>query len=376
MGVDAIALAKQLIARKSVSPEDGGCQDILSTRLSAVGFSLEKMTHGNVTNLWARRGISSPLFCFAGHTDVVPPGPLNQWLQDPFSPAERNGKLYGRGAADMKSSLAAMVVATEYFIKNNPNHSGSIAFLLTSDEEADAVDGTSKVVDALSRRNEKLDFCIVGEPTCENQFGDTIKIGRRGSLHGRLRIKGIQGHVAYPQLARNPVHQALPALAELALVTWDSGNQFFPPTTWQISNAHGGTGVTNVIPGEFSVIFNFRYSTASTEDSLKQRVHEILDRHRLEYDLQWTLGAAPYLANRGALVDAACSAIKEVTGLDAAITTTGGTSDARFISTISREIIEFGPLNDSIHKLNEYISLDSFAPLARIYENILERMLV
>ena len=376
LGVAALALARELISRQSVSPEDGGCQSLIAQRLQNIGFVVEPMPHGKVLNFWARRGTESPTLCFAGHTDVVPPGPLTQWLHDPFKPFERDGKLYGRGAADMKSSLAAMVVATEHFVSRHPEHPGSIAFLLTSDEEADAVEGTVKVVEALSGRGEKLDYCVVGEPTCESNLGDTIKNGRRGSLLGRLRVKGIQGHVAYPHLARNPVHQALPALAELASTTWDEGNQYFPPTTWQISNAHGGTGATNVIPGEFSVIFNFRFSTASTEEGLKQRAHKILDRHGLEYDLHWTLSASPFLTPKGALVDAACAAIKQVTQVDAAITTTGGTSDGRFIVAIAKEIIEFGPLNDSIHKLNEYIPLSSFEPLTLIYENILERLLL
>ena len=376
LGVAALALARELISRQSVSPEDGGCQSLIAQRLQNIGFVVEPMPHGKVLNFWARRGTESPTLCFAGHTDVVPPGPLTQWLHDPFKPFERDGKLYGRGAADMKSSLAAMVVATEHFVSRHPEHPGSIAFLLTSDEEADAVEGTVKVVEALSGRGEKLDYCVVGEPTCESNLGDTIKNGRRGSLLGRLRVKGIQGHVAYPHLARNPVHQALPALAELASTTWDEGNEYFPPTTWQISNAHGGTGATNVIPGEFSVIFNFRFSTASTEEGLKQRVHKILDRHGLEYDLHWTLSASPFLTPKGALVEAARAAIKQVTQVDAAITTTGGTSDGRFIVAIAKEIIEFGPLNDSIHKLNEYIPLSSFEPLTLIYENILERLLL
>ena len=376
MGAAALALAKDLIARHSVTPEDGGCQSVIAKRLEKAGFTIEHMPHGKVDNLWARRGSGTPSLCFAGHTDVVPPGPLTQWLHDPFQPFEQNGRLYGRGAADMKSSLAAMVVATEHFVSVHPDHAGSIAFLLTSDEEADALEGTVKVVEALSKREEPLDFCIVGEPTCESRLGDTIKIGRRGSLHGSLRIKGIQGHIAYPHLARNPVHQALPALAELAAIEWDRGNEFFPPTSWQISNVHGGTGATNVIPGDLSIIFNFRFSTASTEAGLKQRVHAMLDRHGIEYDIHWTLSAAPYLTRKGALVDAVSAAIREITGVETAVTTTGGTSDGRFIAAIAREIIEFGPLNDSIHKLNEYITLESFGPLARIYENILERLMV
>jgi succinyl-diaminopimelate desuccinylase len=376
LGVAALALAKDLISRQSVTPEDGGCQSLIAARLAKIGFTVEPMAHGNVVNFWARRGKHAPTLCFAGHTDVVPPGPLTQWLNDPFKPFEQDGKLYGRGASDMKSSLAAMVVATENFVARHPNHAGSIAFLLTSDEEADAIDGTVKVVEALKNRGETLDYCVVGEPTCETRFGDTVKIGRRGSLQGRLRVKGIQGHIAYPHLARNPVHQALPALAELASTQWDEGNESFPPTAWQISNAHGGTGVTNVIPGDFTVHFNFRFGTVSTVESLKQRVHEVLDRHGLEYELQWTLGASPFLTGNGALIDAARASIKQITGVDAAATTTGGTSDGRFIVAVAKEVIEFGPLNDSIHKLNEYIHLSSFEPLTRVYENILERLLL
>lgn len=375
LGTAALALARDLISRQSVTPEDGGCQSLIAERLRKIGFTVEPMAHGSVVNFWARRGKDAPTLCFAGHTDVVPPGPLTQWINDPFKPFEKDGKLYGRGASDMKSSLAAMVVATEHFVAKHPDHRGSIAFLLTSDEEADAVDGTVKVVEALKNRGEGMDYCIVGEPTCESRFGDTVKVGRRGSLQGRLRVKGIQGHIAYPHLARNPVHQALPALAELATTVWDQGNESFPPTAWQISNAHGGTGVTNVIPGEFMVMFNFRFGTSSTADSLKQRVHEVLDRHGLEYELTWTLGALPFLTGKGALIDASLAAIKEVTGVDAAATTTGGTSDGRFIVAVAREVIEFGPLNDSIHKLNEYIHLSSFDPLTRVYGNILERLL-
>ena len=376
MGASALSLARDLISRQSVTPEDGGCQSLIAERLKKIGFTVEPMAHGSVINFWARRGKSAPSLCFAGHTDVVPPGPLTQWLNDPFKPFEQDGKLYGLGSSDMKSSLAAMVVATENFVAKHPDHPGSIAFLLTSDEEADAVDGTVKVVEALKSRNELLDYCIVGEPTCETRFGDTVKVGRRGSLQGRLRVKGIQGHVAYPHLASNPVHQAMPALAELASAVWDQGNESFPPTTWQISNAHGGTGATNVIPGEFTVLFNFRFGTVSTVEGLKQRVHEVLDRHGLEYELNWTLGASPFLTGKGALIESMLAAIKQITGVDAAATTTGGTSDGRFIVAVAKELIEFGPLNDSIHKLNEYINLDSFEPLTQIYENILERLLL
>lgn len=371
-----LALARQLIALRSVTPEDGGCQELLSRRLEACGFSVERMPRGSVVNLWARRGTAAPAVCFAGHTDVVPPGPLTQWLHDPFSPFERDGKLYGRGAADMKTSLAAFVVASERFIAAHPDHPGSIALLITSDEEGDALDGTAKVVQALIARGEHLDYCVVGEPTCDQRLGDTIKNGRRGSLLGTLRVRGIQGHVAYPHLARNPIHQALPALAELATVQWDRGNEHFPPTTWQVSNMRAGTGANNVIPGELTVHFNFRFSTASTADGLKRRVHELLDRHGLEYDVQWTLGATPYLTPAGPLVEAMRSSIRDVTGIDPDLTTSGGTSDGRFICAIAREIVEFGPLNESIHKLNEYIALADIEPLTRIYERLLERLLV
>jgi succinyl-diaminopimelate desuccinylase len=373
---DTLGLAKQLIMRRSVTPEDGGCQELLAQRLQASGFTVERMPRGSVLNLWARRGGGSPHVCLAGHTDVVPPGPLTQWLHDPFSPFERDGRLYGRGAADMKTSVAAFVVAAERFIAAHPDHPGSISLLLTSDEEGDAVDGTVRVVEALAARNETLDYCVVGEPTCAARLGDTVKNGRRGSLSGTLRVKGIQGHVAYPHLARNPVHDAAPALAELAAIRWDEGNEFFPPTTWQISNIRAGTGATNVIPGELTVLFNLRFSTASTVQELKRRIHEVLDRHGLEYDLDWTVGALPYFTAPGRLLDAAREAIREVAGVDADVSTTGGTSDGRFIAAIAPEVIEFGPLNESIHKLNEYIPLADIEPLTRIYARLLEKLLL
>ncbi len=333
------------------------------------------MRCGEVTNLWARRGSGAPLVCFAGHTDVVPTGPLAQWRSDPFIPTERGGMLYGRGAADMKTSLAAFVTAIEGFVAERPDHRGSIALLLTSDEEGPALDGTARVVDRLRDRGETIDYCIVGEPTSVSRLGDTVKNGRRGSLSGRLRVKGLQGHVAYPHLARNPVHLAAPALAELAATDWDRGNEYFPPTTWQISNIHAGTGATNVIPGEMEVLFNFRFATASTPDSLEQRVHAVLDRHGLEYDLEWTLGAKPFLTPRSTLVSMLADAIREVTGVATEVSTTGGTSDGRFLAEISREVVEFGPVNESIHKLDEHVEVASIEPLRRIYLGALRRLL-
>lgn len=371
-----LALARELISRRSVTPDDDGCQDILARRLAASGFSSEKIGYGKVLNLWARRGKSGPVVCFAGHTDVVPPGPLNQWIHDPFSPFERDGMLYGRGAADMKSSLAAFVIAAERFVRAHPQHPGSIAFLVTSDEEGDAVDGTIRVIEALKMRCERVDYCVVGEPTCVDHLGDTIKNGRRGSLSGTLRIKGIQGHIAYPHLALNPVHKAMPALAELATIEWDRGNQFFPPTSWQISNIRAGTGATNVIPGELSVLFNFRFSTASTAETLKHRMHEVLDHHGLDYEIAWTFGAHPYLTDRGPLVNAMRNAVHDVTGVQPDITTTGGTSDGRYIAAICDQVVEFGPLNESIHKLNEYVAIADLDPLAAIYERVLDRLLL
>jgi succinyl-diaminopimelate desuccinylase len=373
---ETLELAKALISRRSVTPEDGGCQDLLAKRLETCGFSVERMPRGSVLNLWARRGAGSPHLCFAGHTDVVPPGPLNQWLNDPFQPAERDGRLYGRGAADMKTSVAAFVVAAERFVAAHPRHPGSISLLITSDEEGDAVDGTAKVVEALQARSERVDFCLVGEPTCVAKLGDTVKNGRRGSLSATLRVKGIQGHIAYPHLTRNPVHQVAPALAELAATTWDEGNEHFPPTSWQVSNIHGGTGAGNVVPGEVTILFNFRFSTASTVDGLKRRIHELLDRHGLEYDIQWTVGALPFLTAGGRLLDAAKEAIREVAGVEPEVSTTGGTSDGRFIIAVAPEVIEFGPVNESIHKLNEYIALADVEPLTRIYGGLLEKLLL
>jgi succinyl-diaminopimelate desuccinylase len=370
-----LGLTRELIARRSITPKDEGCQTLLGERLARLGFKLEPVRSGEVTNLWARRGSGSPLICFIGHTDVVPTGPLDQWHSDPFVPTEREGKLFGRGAADMKTSIAAFVVAVEDFLAKHASHKGSIALLITSDEEGPAVDGTVKVVELLKDRGEHIDYCLVGEPTCVAKLGDTIKNGRRGSLSGALRVKGVQGHIAYPHLVKNPVHLVAPALAELASTEWDKGNDSFPPTTWQVSNIHGGTGADNVTPGEVEIRFNFRFSTASTADGLKQRVHALLDRHKLDYRVDWTLGAVPYLTPRGKLVDALSASIREVTGAAPEVSTTGGTSDGRFIADICREVVEFGPVNASIHKLNEHIDLAAIEQLREIYQRLLGRLL-
>jgi len=371
----ALELAKELIARKSVTPEDGGCQELLSARLSKAGFRCEPMNFGEVANLWARRGAASPVVCFAGHTDVVPTGPLSEWHSDPFAPTVRDGKLYGRGAADMKSSIAAFVVATELFIEEKPDHSGSIALLITSDEEGPAVDGTVRVVDALKKRNEGIDYCIVGEPSSVDRLGDTLKNGRRGSLSGKLVVRGLQGHVAYPHLVKNPIHLAAPALAELATTRWDKGNEAFPPTSFQVSNIHAGTGAHNVVPGSAEIDFNFRFSTESSESSLKQKVEAVLKKHGLEYSLSWVLGARPFLSRNGRLAKIAAEAAKAHTGCSAELATTGGTSDARFIIDVCPEVIEIGPVNASIHKLNEHITLDELEILPRIYLDVLRKLL-
>jgi len=371
----ALELAQDLIRRRSVTPEDAGCQDLIAARLAAAGFKCEPMRFGDVSNLWARRGSGRPLLCFAGHTDVVPTGPLSEWHSDPFVPTIRDGKLYGRGAADMKSSIAAFVVAVELFTKEKPNHSGSIAFLLTSDEEGPAVDGTVKVVEVLQRRGETMDYCVVGEPTSVDALGDMLKNGRRGSLSGKLTVRGIQGHVAYPHLARNPVHQLAPALADLAKTKWDNGNESFPPTTWQVSNIHAGTGVGNVIPGSVEVDFNFRFSTESTDAGLMQRVEDILKKHNLEYSISWALGAKPFLSANGKLAKTVADVCKRHTGHSAELSTTGGTSDARFIIEISPEVLELGPVNASIHKLNEHIEVAALDQLAGIYLDTLRALL-
>lgn len=370
-----LALAEELLAQASVTPEDAGCMDIIGQRLAALGFGLEYINRAGVQNLWARRGNAAPLVCFAGHTDVVPTGPLEYWTTPPFSPSQRDGKLYARGAADMKSSLAAFVTSIEAFVAANPDHLGSIALLLTSDEEGPATDGTVAVVDTLKARHEGIDYCIVGEPTAVNTLGDMIKNGRRGSLSGKLRVKGIQGHIAYPHLAKNPIHLVAPAIAELATTEWDQGNEFFPPTTWQISNIRGGTGATNVIPGTVEILFNFRFATASTPESLQQRLGAILEQHGLDYDIQWTLGAKPFLTGHGKLVEAARNAIRAECGIETELSTTGGTSDGRFIADICPQLLELGPVNESIHKIDEHIDIAALEPLSGIYRRILEQLL-
>lgn len=367
--------ARELISRPSLTPEDAGCQHWLAEKLDKMGFVIEEVNAGDVVNLWARRGDTAPLLCFAGHTDVVPTGPLEQWHSDPFVPVERDGQLYGRGAADMKGSIAAFLVAVERYLAAHPDPAGSIAWLITSDEEGPAVDGTVKVVERLAARQELIDYCIVGEPTCVSRFGDMMKNGRRGSLHGRLRIKGVQAHIAYPHLGRNPIHLAAPAIAALAATTWDTGNEYFPPTTWQISNMHSGTGAMNVIPGHADIAFNFRFSTASTVEGLQQRVKDILDAHGLDYDLSWELGAKPFLTPRGGLVDALAAAIQDATGITPELSTTGGTSDGRFIADIAREVVEFGPINASIHKIDENVGVEELEHLALVYQGVLERLL-
>ncbi|HNP25614.1 MAG TPA: succinyl-diaminopimelate desuccinylase [Nitrosomonas sp.] len=375
MANETLDLAQKLIALRSVTPEDNGCQQILAQRLEKIDFHIEKMRFGKVDNLWARRGKASPVLCFAGHTDVVPTGPLDQWNSDPFAPTIRNEKLFGRGAADMKTSLAAFVTAIEAFVTDHPDHQGSIALLITSDEEGPAVDGTVKVVETLKARGELLDYCIVGEPTCTDQLGDTIKNGRRGSLSGNLTIKGIQGHIAYPHLAKNPIHIAAPAIAELAQIQWDEGNEYFPPTTWHISNINGGTGATNIIPGTVNMLFNFRFSTASTVESLQAKVHETLDKHQLNYDLNWELSGKPFLTPDAELASAMRKAIKLVTDIAPQLSTSGGTSDGRFIADICSQVVEFGPCNETIHKLNEHVNVADIDRLSRIYQFTMEKLL-
>ncbi|BBH12067.1 succinyl-diaminopimelate desuccinylase [Chromobacterium haemolyticum] len=370
-----LELARQLIRLDSVTPRDQGCQELMIARLEAIGFRVERMRFGDVDNFWARRGDDGPLVCFAGHTDVVPTGPLEQWDSPPFEPTVRNGLLYGRGAADMKASLAAFVTACEDFVALHPGHTGSIALLITSDEEGVAVDGSVKVVDALEARGETIDYCIVGEPTSDQALGDTIKNGRRGSLSGQLIVHGIQGHIAYPHLAKNPVHLMAPALAELAATRWDEGNAFFPPTSWQVSNIHAGTGASNIIPGHCEIRFNFRFSPESSAESLKERVCAILDRHGLGYELHWQLSGQPFLTQPGKLTDALGRAITAVAGRQAELSTTGGTSDGRFIKRIARELVEFGPVNATIHKLNECVEVADIEPLSEIYRRTLEQLL-
>jgi len=371
-----LELSRALIARKSVTPADGGCQALLAERLARAGFQCEAVVCGEVTNLWARRGAGRPLVCLAGHTDVVPTGPLSEWRSDPFVPTLREGRLYGRGAADMKSSLAAFVLAVESFVAERPAHAGSIAFLITSDEEGPSVDGTARIVERMKQRGETIDYCIVGEPTSVDELGDMIKNGRRGSLSGRLTVRGVQAHIAYPQLGRNPIHLVAPALAELAATQWDAGNEHFQPTSWQASNIHAGTGAGNVIPGSLTVDFNFRFSTESSEASLKQRLEGVLRKHGLEYTLDWLPGGGrPFVTQRGRLVEVVSQAIRTHTGHTPELSTTGGTSDARFIAEICPEVVEFGPVNASIHKLNEHIELAALEQLPRIYLDTLRALL-
>ncbi|QIO06671.1 succinyl-diaminopimelate desuccinylase [Acinetobacter shaoyimingii] len=372
---DTLDLSLQLLRQPSVTPVDHNCQDIMAKRLAKIGFNIENMRFEDVDNLWARRGTESPVFCFAGHTDVVPTGQLDAWSSDPFKPEIRDGKLYGRGSADMKTALAAMVVASERFVAKHPDHKGSIAFLITSDEEGPSINGTVKVVETLEARQEKMTWCLVGEPSSTHTLGDIVKNGRRGSLNGVLRVQGKQGHVAYPHLAINPIHVASKAITELCETVWDAGNEYFPATSFQISNIHSGTGATNVIPDTMDVTFNFRYSTEVTAEILKQRVIEILDRHGLQYSIDWTLSGLPFLTPVGELVNAAKHAIKHVTGTDTELSTSGGTSDGRFIAPTGAQVLELGVLNATIHQVNEHVNIDELEPLAEIYEQILVELL-
>ncbi|MCC6210240.1 MAG: succinyl-diaminopimelate desuccinylase [Burkholderiales bacterium] len=370
-----LELARALISRRSVTPEDGGCQALIAERLTGAGFRCEPMRFGEVSNLWARRGQARPLVCFAGHTDVVPAGPLAEWDSDPFVPTLRGGRLYGRGAADMKSSIAAFVTATEFFLQERPGHSGSIALLLTSDEEGPSVDGTAKVVEALRKRNETLDYCLIGEPSSAAIVGDMVRVGRRGSLSARLVVRGVQGHVAYPDQVRNPVHLLAPALAEIAATVWDRGNEFFPPTSFQVSNLNAGTGAENVVPGSATLLCNFRFSTASPESSLRERFEAALRKHGLDYEIAWTLGGKPFLSRPGRLTAAVQAAVLARSGMKAELSTGGGTSDGRFLIDICPEIVELGPVNASIHKLNENIEVAALEQLSGIYLDILRELL-
>ena len=370
-----LELTQDLIARNSVTPADSGCQEVMCQRLAALGFTIEPLRYGNVDNFWAKRGTAGPVLCFAGHTDVVPTGPLEEWRTNPFVPTIRDGVLFGRGAADMKSGLAAMVTATEDFVARHPNHRGSIAFLITSDEEGPSVDGTKRVVETLNARRERIDYCVVGEPSSETAIGDTIKIGRRGSLSGRLTVHGVQGHVAYPQMAENPVHTLAPALAELTSRTWDQGNEFFQPTTFQISNLNAGTGAPNVIPGELKARFNLRYSPVQSLEELKTTVEDILRKHGVRYSLEWYVSGEPFYTAPGALSNATVAAVKRVTGLTAKLSTGGGTSDGRFIAPMGAQVVEIGVTNATIHKVNECVRVEEIDVLHAIYAGVLEELL-
>jgi len=372
---DTLALAKDLISRRSVTPEDAGCQELMIARLETLGFEIERLRYDDVDNFWARRGDSAPLYAFAGHTDVVPTGPEDQWQHPPFEPTIKDGILYGRGTADMKGSLAAMITACERFVAAHPDHNGSIGFLITSDEEGPSINGTVKVIEHLEARGEKIDGCLVGEPSSTSMVGDVIKNGRRGSLGCVLTVHGIQGHVAYPHLADNPIHRVAPALAELSAENWDNGNEFFPATSFQISNINGGTGATNVIPGEVEIVFNFRYSTETTHEQLQQRAENILNKHNVKYTANWNLSGLPFLTPSGALVDAVCAAVKAVQGIDTELSTAGGTSDGRFIAPTGAQVVELGPLNATIHKIDECVAAEDLDKLSNMYERMLEELL-
>lgn len=371
---DTLALTQELIARASVTPVDGGCQQLMQDRLAAAGFKVEKMSFGSVENFWATRGSGAPVLCFAGHTDVVPTGPLEEWRTEPFKPTLKDGRLYGRGAADMKSGLAAMVTAVQAFVAEHPKHPGTLAFLITSDEEGPSVDGTKRVVEELKARGTRIDWCIVGEPSSEKRAGDTIKIGRRGSYSGRLTVHGVQGHVAYPQLARNPVHMLAPALAELTRHVWDEGNAHFQPTTFQISNLNAGTGAPNVIPGELKARFNIRYNTEQTQEKLRRTVEEILDRHGVQYTIDWYVSGEPFYTAPGALSEGVCHAVEKVTGTRPQLSTGGGTSDGRFIATMGAQVVELGVTNATIHKVNESVGVEEIHTLHSMYLETLRRL--
>ena len=371
-----LELTSDLIKRASVTPEDAGCQQLIAERLEPLGFKATHLRFEDVDNLWITHGEGAPLFCFAGHTDVVPTGPIEQWNSDPFEPVIRDNHLYGRGAADMKSGIAAMVLAAEAFVQQNPNHVGTVALLITSDEEGPSINGTIKVIDYLEENNIKIDWCVLGEPSSDQKLGDIIRTGRRGSLNGVLTIKGIQGHVAYPDIAENPVHSASPFLEEITSIEWDQGNAHFPPTTFQVSNVHAGTGAENVIPGEIEIVFNFRFSTEQTQETLTTRVIEILDKHQFKYDLKWKLSGQPFITESGKLVEAAKTAIKSVCHIDTLCSTGGGTSDGRFIAPTGAEVIELGPVNATIHKIDECVKVDDLDNLFKVYQNILNQLLL
>jgi len=369
-----LELAIDLINRPSLTPEDAGCQRLMCSRLEKIGFNIEHLPFGDVKNIWARRGSGGPIFAFAGHTDVVPTGPLENWQSDPFKSDIRDGYLYGRGAADMKGSLAAMITACEAYIAENPDSTGNIAFLITSDEEGPSINGTVKVIEHLQQRGEKIEWCLVGEPSSSEKLADTVKNGRRGSLNGNLTVNGVQGHIAYPHLAKNPIHSAVVALSELTKIQWDNGNEFFPPTSFQISNIQSGTGVTNVIPGKLELLFNFRFSTEVTADELKQQVEQCLKKNNVDFSIQWTLSGNPFLTSKGKLLEATSSAIKEITDIDTIISTSGGTSDGRFIAPTGTQVIELGPVNKTIHQIDERVKVDDLDTLSAIYHSILKKI--